>query len=129
MEDANGGNPMILQATRGIARRILTIGENRLDLLLVEAQEARERLLGLVMLGIGLAVAALLAGMAGSAAIVVAWWATSPALVLSVLAGVYATVAALCAWRMHACLHSWRMMSATIDQLRKDKASLMRCLA
>ena len=45
-----------------IAQRLLTIGENRLELFLVEVQEERERLLHAVLLLLGVAVFGFLAG-------------------------------------------------------------------
>jgi len=48
---------------RGVfARRLLTIGENRLELLMVEAQGERERLLRAILLALGVLAVGLLAG-------------------------------------------------------------------
>ena len=48
---------------RGVfARRLLTIGENRLEWLIVEAQEERERLLRAILLAFGGLALGLLAG-------------------------------------------------------------------
>ena len=57
--------------SKQFARRLLTIGENRLELLTVEVQEERERLLHAFLLALGVAAFGLLAGITLTAAIVV----------------------------------------------------------
>ena len=61
-------------ASKRVARRLLTIGENRLELLRVEAQEERERLMVSIVLAIGVMGCGLLAAMTLTAAIVVISW-------------------------------------------------------
>jgi uncharacterized membrane protein YqjE len=53
METATDRTEPIASSSRRFARRLLTIGENRLALLLVEVQEERERLLHAFLLGLG----------------------------------------------------------------------------
>ena len=65
----------------------MTIGENRLELLAVEVQEERERLLHAFLLALGVAAFGLLAGLTLTAAIVVLLWAWSPVAVLLILTG------------------------------------------
>src|SRR6185369_12983749 len=69
-------------ASKHLARRLLIIGENRLELLLVEAQEERERLLRAIVLAFGMAVFGFLTGAALTVAIVVLLWHFSPVVVL-----------------------------------------------
>ena len=64
--------------SKRFARRLLTIGENRLELLMVEVQEERERLLHAILLALGVAAFGLLAGITLTAAIVIWLWAYSP---------------------------------------------------
>jgi len=45
-------------SSRDLARRLLTLGENRLELLAVEVQEERERLLRAFLLALAVAVSA-----------------------------------------------------------------------
>jgi uncharacterized membrane protein YqjE len=110
------------------ARRLLTIGENRLELLMVEVQEERERLLHAFLLALGVAAFGLLAGLTLTAAIVVCLWAWSPVAVLLILTGLYA-VAGIILWRrLTGLLRDWQTLSASLDQLQKDRACLEKIL-
>jgi len=111
-------------SSKHLARRILTIGENRLELLMVEVQEERERLLHAILLALGVAVFSFLAGVALSVAVVVLLWQLSPVAVLLVLAGLYAAMAGYLYIRFIGLLHAWQTLPATLDQLRKDRAGL-----
>ena len=106
----------------------MTIAENRFDLLMVEVQEERERLLRALLLALGVAVFSLLGGMALSGAIVVLLWRLSPMAALLVLAGVYGTAAFGLFRRLQSLLCDWQNLPATLDQLRKDRECLERHL-
>jgi len=82
-------------ASKQLAQRLLTIGENRLELLAVEVQEERVRLLHAFLLALAVAAFGLLAGVALSAAIVVLGWPHSHVAVLLALTGLYGA-AAIC---------------------------------
>ena len=116
-------------ASKDFVRRLLTIGENRLELLAVEVQEGREKLLRSLIIALCIAVFGLLAGMTFSAAVVVIFWAISPLGVLLVLTALYAIAAALLYQRFNRILAEWETMSATLDQLRKDRACLEKILS
>ena len=45
----------LVETSKRFARRLLTIGENRFELLMVEVQEERERLLRAILLALGVA--------------------------------------------------------------------------
>lgn len=64
----------LLETSKLFTRRMLTIGENRFELLMVEVKEERERLLRASLLALGVAAFGLLAGVALSGAIVVLLW-------------------------------------------------------
>jgi uncharacterized membrane protein YqjE len=110
--------------SKHFARRLLTIGENRLELLMVEMQEERERLLYAILLALGVAVFVFLAGVALTVAIVVLVWKISPVAVLLVLTGLYAAIALLFYRRFTALQRDWKTLPATLDQFRKDRACL-----
>ena len=78
MENANVSFGQLAASSKHFARRLLTIGENRLELLMVEVQEERERLLRAILLALGVAAFGLLAGVALTGAIVVLFWASRP---------------------------------------------------
>jgi uncharacterized membrane protein YqjE len=115
--------------SKTLARRLLTIGGNRLELLTVEMQEERERMLHAFLLASGVAVCGLLAGLALTAAIVIGLWAWSHVAVLLILAGLYAVAGMVLYRRLTGVLRNWQTLSASLDQLRKDRASLEKILA
>jgi uncharacterized membrane protein YqjE len=114
--------------SKHFARRLLTVGENRLELLAVEMQEERERLLHALLLALGVAAIGLLAGMTLTAAVVVLMWAYSPAGVLLTLTGVYGVTGVWLCRRLTDLLRDWQTLSASLDQLRKDRACLEKIL-
>ena len=119
----------IAVSSKRFAQRLLTIGENRLELLTVEVQEERERLLHAVLLALGVAVFGLLASFTLTAAIVVWLWAWSPIAVLLTLTALYGAAGVCLYRRLTGLLHDWQTLSATLDQLRKDRACLEKILA
>ena len=128
MEESTVSFKQLATTSKHFARRLLTIGENRLELLMVEVQEEREHLLHTFLLALGVAAFGLLAGLTLTAAIVVLLWAYSPVAVLLILAGLYG-VAAVCLYRrLIGLLRDWQTLSATLDQLRKDRACLEKTL-
>jgi len=129
MAESTASFGQLATTSKRFARRLLTIGENRLELLTVEVQEERERLLHAFLLALGVAAFGLLAGLTLTAAIVVLLGQYSPFAVLLTLTGLYG-VAAVCLYRrLTLLLRDWQTLSATLDQLRKDRACLEKTLA
>ena len=128
METATDNSEPIAISSRRFARRLLTIGENRIELLLVEVQEERERLLHAFLLGLGVAGLVLLAALTLTAAIVVWLWACSPVAVLLVLTGLYGGAGVWLGRRLAGRLRDWQTLSASLDQFRKDRACLGKTL-
>ncbi|MGA2176106.1 MAG: phage holin family protein [Verrucomicrobiota bacterium] len=114
--------------SKHLGRRLLTIGENRLELLAVEVQEDRERLLHAVLLVLGMGAFGLLAGITLTAAIVVWLGADSPVAVLLTLTGLYGAAGVCLCRRLTGLLRDWQSLSASLDQLRKDRACLEKIL-
>jgi uncharacterized membrane protein YqjE len=106
----------------------LTIGENRLALLMVEVQEERERLLHAILLALGVAAFGLLAGAALTGAIVVWLWEISPVAALLVLTCLYGAAAVSLYRRLMQLLRDWQNFPATLDQIRKDRTCLEKNL-
>jgi len=115
--------------SKEMARQLLSIGENRLELLTVELQEEREHLLRSLLLLAGTAVSALLALLTLSAGLVVLFWPHAPATILFVLSAVYLFSGVWLAQRLHDRLTGWRSLSASLEQLRKDHMALKETLA
>jgi uncharacterized membrane protein YqjE len=128
MEESPVSFKQLAATSKQFARRLLTIGENRLVLLTVEVQEERERLLHTILLALGVVTFGLLTGITLTALIVVLFWAYSPVLALITLTVLY-TVAGLCLyWQLTARLGNAQPLAATLDQLRKDRACLETAL-
>jgi len=128
MEPATDNLGQFGASSKHFARRLLTIGENRLELLMVEVQEERERLLHAFLLALGVAAFSLLAGITLTVTIVVLLWAYSPMTVLLTLTGLYGAVAVFLYRRLTVLLRDWQTLSASRDQLRKDCACLEKTL-
>lgn len=124
---ANGGG--MLDSAKGLSRRLAVIARNRLELLLVEIQEERERGLRLLFLATAGAACGFMALLAFNVAIVVLLWNTSPVAVLLIMAGLYAACAGVFYWRVTRVLQDWKMLAATVDQLRKDRECLEKNLS
>jgi uncharacterized membrane protein YqjE len=110
------------------ARRALTIGENRIELLMVEVQEERVRLVRVILMVFGLVAFGLLAGFTLTGAIVLLCWNHSPVAALLGLSGLYGSVAGILYWRLTRHLRDWQNLPASMDQLRKDRACLKMVL-
>lgn len=128
MDTATGNLRKLAASTRTFTRRLLTIGENRLELLAVEVQEERERLLRAFLLALGVAVFGLLAGLTLTAAIAVWLWSWSPLKVLLILTGLYAVTGIYLYQQLIRVMRNWQTLSASLDQLRKDRTCLDKIL-
>jgi uncharacterized membrane protein YqjE len=128
MDDSTVSLKQLAATSRHFARRLLTIGENRLELLAVEVQEEREHLLHAFLLALGVAAFGLLAAMTLTAAIIYSLWNDSPLAVLLALTVVYGAIAIGLCLRLKILLRDWQTLSASLEQLRKDRADLERIL-
>ena len=129
MERSLANPGQLVASSKRFARRLLTIGENRFELLMVEVQEERERLLRAILLALGVAALGLLAGGALTGAIVVLLWEHSPVAALLALTGLYGAAAVCFYRRLTLLLRDWQNLPATLEQLRKDRACLEKQLA
>lgn len=128
METASVSFKQLAATSKHFARRLLTIGKNRLELLTVEVQEERERLLHAFLLALGVAAFGLLAGVALTGVVVVLFWDFSRVAVLLALTGLYGAAAVFLYRRLTGLLRDWQTLSATLDQFRKDRACLEKTL-
>jgi uncharacterized membrane protein YqjE len=106
--------------TKRLTQKMLALGSNRVELLVVEIQEAKIQLLQATLVAAGVAVFGLLTGIAASAMIVVALWNYSPLLALGALTSVYGAITILLYLRFDALRRNWKTFPATLEQLRKD---------
>jgi uncharacterized membrane protein YqjE len=128
MEPPPSNAGQLVETSKRFARRLMTIGENRLELLLVELQEERERLLYAILLALGVGTLGLLAAVALTGAIVVLFWESSRLAALLALTGLYGATAVCLYQRLTRLLRDWQNLPATLDQLRKDRACLEKHL-
>jgi uncharacterized membrane protein YqjE len=124
MHEAHPSFAEVAAASKRLAQGVVDAGENRLELLMVEVEEARERLLHAFMLALGVAVFGLLAGIAFTVGIVVMFRDRSPLAALAILAAVYGGSALYFKARLEGLRGDWQTFSATLDQLRKDRECL-----
>jgi uncharacterized membrane protein YqjE len=129
MEASSASHHPVAVTSKRLARRLMTIGENRLELLAVEVQEEREHLLHAFLLALGLAAFGLLAGLTLTAAMVFGLWMYSPLAVLLTLTGLYGAAGVCLCWRLKLLLGDWQTLSASLDQLHKDRAALEKILS
>ena len=129
MEAATVSLKQLAATSKTFARRLLTIGENRLELLTVDVQEERERLLHAFLLALGVAVFGLLAGLTLTATIVVLLWTWSPWAALMTLTVLYALTGIILYRRLIGVMRNWQTLSASLEQLRKDRAGLESILS
>jgi uncharacterized membrane protein YqjE len=128
MDDSTVSFGQLAASSKQLTRRLLTIGENRLELLAVEIQEERERCVQAILLALGVAAFGLLAGFTLTAAIAVLLWTWSPWGVLLILTALYGLIGGGLYLRLNGLLRNWQTLSASLDQLRKDRDCLEKIL-
>jgi uncharacterized membrane protein YqjE len=113
-------------AAKRLLHRVLAVGENRFQLLVVELQEERDRLLDVVLLAVATAAAGMLCAIAWSAALVILLWhfGFGPLIILLVLGAVYGISAVVLCRRLEALRRQQQTLAASLDQLQKDRACL-----
>jgi uncharacterized membrane protein YqjE len=127
--------PTVMQTAqlRGVSKRfsqrLLAIGENRLQLLMIEVQEERQHLLQVFFLSLAAAGMAVIACILFTIAVVVMFWSTSPVTVLLVLSCVYSAAAFLLSRRLGMLQRNWKFLPETLDQFQKDRSCLEKILA
>ena len=118
----------LTDATKRVAWRLLAIGHNRAELLLVEIQEERERALRVVLLTSAVAVLGILAGITVTAVIACAA-GTHLLTALIVLAVIYIAGTVFFLLKLSHLQRNWDSLSCTRDQLQKDRECLDEHLA
>lgn len=124
MESSSENGLQVAGASKRLAQRMFVILENRFQLLMVEAQEERERILLAIWLALGAAVFGLLAGISLTAVITVALWEHSPVFVILMFAVLYAVAAAFLCVKLNRLQRGWQTFSGTLEQLKKDRECL-----
>jgi uncharacterized membrane protein YqjE len=128
MEAPSDNVPNLADATKRIAQRAFVIVENRLQLLMVEAQEERERILKAMLMAMAAVAFSLLAGVTVTIIVAVAFWNCYPIIALAILAALYIAVAIFFGVKLMKLQRDWQTLPETIDQLRKDRECLEKQL-
>ncbi len=122
MEKPGDNPPSPFASAKRLWRTVLAIAHNRIELLLVELQEERQKAVEVLILTMGVAVLGLMALILGSFALVIAFWEEHRLAVLVILILVYLLAALGMWWRLRVRLRNWQSFSATVGELRKDRA-------
>lgn len=128
MEPATPNLGQLLNSSKQIARKLFTIGENRLELLMVEVHEARELSLRVLLLALGVALFSFLALLALNVALVALLWQVSPVGVVLGLFVVHTLIAGILYVRLTRLMRHWELLAATREQIRKDRECLEKHL-
>jgi uncharacterized membrane protein YqjE len=128
MDTTSQSEPHLADASKRLAHRALVICENRFQLLMLEAEEERDRIIRAIGLALGAAAFGLLACIALTIVIAVVFWQQSPVAALLILTALYAGAAAFFYARLARLQRDWQTFPSTIDQLRKDRECLEKQL-
>jgi uncharacterized membrane protein YqjE len=124
MQPASDSFVQLTANSKEVARTLLTIGSNRLELLRMEVQEERVLLLQAIFLAFGAAAFGLLWGVTLTGMIVFLFFNLAPITVMTALLMLYGAAAIMIHRRLTGLLRTWRNLPSTFDQLRKDRLCL-----
>lgn len=124
MEPSTEDAPGLWLSLQRLGRTALGIAHNRVELLVVELEEERWRVVDALLLVASATVLVLMTLIAGTFALVLVFPTEHRLTVLAIVAALYllATLAVLLKLRNR--LKNWRSFSATLAELKKDKACL-----
>jgi uncharacterized membrane protein YqjE len=128
MESTTGSVAQLGAAAKKLALRLAAVGENRLELLAVEMEQESERQRHALLLAVGVGVFGLLGALTFTAVIVVWLWVWSPVAPLVTLTVLYAAAGTCFYRRLARLLQNWKILPASLEQIRKDLAGLERTL-
>ncbi len=114
----------IFGSLRRLLKTVLAIAQNRLELLLVELHEEQWRFFNvLLLLGAVLILAAMTLMVATITLVVMCLEAERIDLLVGLML-LYVAATVICFWRLRVRLKNWVPFSATLSELKKDKACL-----
>lgn len=128
MESPRDTAPHLVDASKRLAHQALVVGENRIQLFLLEMQEERDHIFRAFWLSLGIAIFVLLTGTALTILITVSCWQWSPVAVLAILVLVYGGIAGFLYGQLARLRRDWQSFSATLNELRKDRECLEKNL-
>lgn len=124
MDTSTESGPGLFSSVKRLLNAALAGVENRIELFLVELREERFRVIDVLLLGCALAVLGFMALVMATVTLVVIFWDSARVPVLVILSVCYALAALGVFWRLKVRLRNWSSFSATLDELKKDRACL-----
>ena len=122
MEASTESGPGLFSSVKRLLNTALAAVENRIELFLVELSEARLRVFEILLLGCAAAVLGFMALLTVTATVVVIFWDSARVMVLVVVSAGYAVLTLGVIWRLKVRLRKLSFFSATLDELKKDRA-------
>jgi uncharacterized membrane protein YqjE len=124
MDTTTESSPGLFSSVKRLLNTALTGVENRFELFLVELREERFRVFEVLLLGCAAAVLGFMALLTVTVTLVVIFWDAARVTVLVSLSAGYLLAAFVTLWRLRTRLRNWSSFSATLDELKKDRACL-----
>ena len=122
MEPSTDSSPGLFSSVKRLLNTALAGVENRIELFLVELREERLRVFEVVLLGCAAALLGFMALLMVTVTLVVVFWDSARVPVLVALSACYSLSAIGVLWRLKVRLRNWSSFSATLDELKKDRA-------
>jgi uncharacterized membrane protein YqjE len=124
MEEPGESTPGVFESLGRLLKTVIVIAHNRLELFLVEVQEERWRFFNALLLAGVVLILALMTLMAATITIVVICVKADRLDLVVALVLVYLAATIFSLWRLHTRLKNWVPFSATLAEIKKDKACL-----
>ncbi len=120
-EEHDKAAPGLLASVERLLRMLVAAVHNRVELLVVEAQETQLRLFSLLLLTAATVVCGLMTQVMLALAIVLAVGQEHRVAAAVVITGLYLLATSVLYWRLRIKLKNWSAFSATQAELRKDR--------
>src|SRR6185503_10845271 len=124
MDTTTDSSPGLFSSIKRLLTTALAGVENRIELFLIELREARLRIFDVVLLGCAAALMGFMALLLVTVTLVVILWDSARVPVLVVLSACYSLATMAIFWRLKIRLRNWSFFSATLSELKKDRACL-----
>ena len=122
MDTSTEPSPGLFSAVRRLLNTALAGIENRIELFLVELREERFRVFEVLLLGCAAALLGFMALLTVTVTLVVVFWDSARVQVLVGLSTCYSLGTIGILWRLKVLLRNWSSFSATLEELKKDRA-------
>ena len=124
MDTTTDSSPGLFSSVKRLLNTALAGVENRIELFLIELREARLRIFDVVLLGCAAALMGFMALLLVTVTLVVIFWDSARVPVLVALSACYSLATMAIFWRLKIRLRNCSFFSATLNELKKDRACL-----